>query len=619
MRKLGVFFVAAILMFNVTMIMAGNVPNPNMVIEETIGLIPTLDPAWSYDTGSGEAIWQIYDNLIQYNGSSISEFRPMLSTNVPNAEDGTILDNGRTYIFHIRQNVKFHNGDILTPKDVVYSIERAVIFDRAGGPSWMLAEPLLPMINGAYVDSIEQWAVKLAGVKSFDDLFVEGTRTPKNDKYKQALVDTFNLLNKDFEIRGNNVIIHLPHSYPPFLYILAHGVSESSILDERWAVDNGAWPGTADTWWKYHNPTREKDPLYSITNGTGPFTLDRWIKGREIVFKRFDEYWAGPAKIKYGVIKKVPEFTTRKLDLIRGEADIIYVPRQYMKQVENVSGVKISKGLPLLSIDVGVFNFNINSRGNPYIGSGKLDGNGIPSDFFSNKDVRLAFEYLFPYNVFIKQVWMGQAIVPNSVVPKGLFAYDENVPKAFGQNLSKAREYFKKAYNGELWNKGFTMTLVYNSGNIQRQTACEMIKYYARRINPKFKVNVVSELWASFLDDYESGKLPFFVVGWSADYPDPYDFEQPFYASKGVYGSTLGSNYIKWAKKNMNPLLMKSMQMVEQAKRAQVYQKMNIIAHDQALYMFLDQPLSMNVRRSWINGWYYNPMRPGIDFYSLSK
>ncbi len=591
----------------------------NMVIEETIGMMPTLDPAWSYDTGSGEAIWQLYDNLIQYKGSSLKNFSPMLSTNVPSAKDGTILDNGKTYVFHIRQGVYFHNGDILTPQDVVYSFERAVIFDRTSGPSWMLAEPLLPEINGSYVDSIESWAAKLAGVKSYSDLFVSGTRTPKNAKCKQALVDAFNLLAKDFEIKGNDVIIHLPHAYPPFLFILAHGVAETSILDENWVKERGGWDGKATDWWIYHNPTREKDPLYSIENGTGPFILERWTKGREIVFKRFNRYWAGPAKIEYGIIKKVPEFTTRKLDFMRGNADLIYVPRQYLKQVENLPGVSVTQGLPVLSVDVGIFNFDVNPRGNRYIGSGRLDGRGIPPNFFANKDVRLAFEYMFPYKTFIKQVWLGQAIVPNSVIPKGVFGYDPNSPKPFSQNLAKAAYYFKKAYNGELWKKGFTMTLVYNSGNSQRQIACEMLKFYARRINPKFHINVVSELWSSFLDDYANGRLPFFIVGWSADYPDAYDFEQPFYSSNGAYGSTLGRDYTKWAKKYMDDLLVKSMKTVNATQRKKIYDEMNILAHDNAIYMFLDQPLVVHVQRSDLKGWYYNPMRPGVDFYSLYK
>ena len=485
----------------------------------------------------------------------------------------------------------------------------------------MLSEPLLPEINGNYVDSITQWAVKLAGVKSFSDLFVPGTKTPKNAKYRQALIDTFKLLSKDFEIKGNTVIINLPHPYPPFLFILAHGANWAAILDQKWAAAHGAWPGTANTWWRYHNPTREGDPLYAIANGTGPFILERWTKGREIVFKRFDKYWAGPAKIEYGIIKRVNEFTTRKLDLIRGHADMAYVPIQYINQVKGIKGIDVTpgKGFPSLSIDAMFFNWNVAAKGNPYIGSGKLNGNGIPPDFFSNLDVRKAFEYLFPHKIFINQVWLGHAITPNSAIPKGMLGYNPTVPPTYHQDLAKAAYYFKKAYNGELWRKGFKMTLVYNAGNGPRQVACEMIKAYARRINPKFRISVKSELWASFLDDYVAGKLPMFMLGWIADYPGPYDFAFAFYDSKGAYGATLGANYVKWAKVHMDPLISASMKTTNPQKRAAIFEKLNRLSYQNALFIWTDQPYVVHVQRSWIKGWYYNAMRPGIDFYSLSK
>ena len=621
MRKTLVFLMVVLLVGAFIGMAQTTVPHPNTIVEDTIGTISTLDPAWCYDNSSGEAIWQVYGNLIQYDGSSVKNFLPMLSTNVPSVKDGTILGNGKTYIFHIRKGVYFHNGDVLTPEDVVYSLERSLIFDRAGGPTWMLAEPMLPMINGAYVDSIEQWATKLAGVKSYSDIFIEGTKTPKNDKYKQALISTFKLVSKVFEIKGNDVIINLSHAYPPLLFILAHGANWSSVIDKKWAIAHGAWPGTANTWWKYHNPTRENDPLYSITNGTGPFVLERWTKGRETVFKRFDKYWAGPAKIENGVIKRIKEFTTRKLDLLRGNADMVYVPVSYLKQIRGVKGIYVTpgKGFPILYIVNILFNWNIATKGNPYIGSGKLDGNGIPPDFFSNLDVRKAFEYLFPYKKFIDQVLLGHGITPNGIIPNGMLGYNQKLPPMYHQDLAKAEYYFKKAYNGELWKKGFKFTIVSNSGNPLRRTACEMVRAFARKINPKFQMSVKTELWASFLDDRLTGKLPMSTYGWFADYPDPYDFVQPFYSSKGAEGSLLGVNYVKWAKTHMDPLINASMKTTDSKKRAAIYEKLNVLAYDNALFLWLDQPYGIHVQHSWIKGWYFNPMRPGVDFYSLSK
>lgn len=619
MKKVLLVIVLVLSVLISSISLAQNVVNPDTVVEETYYNIQTLDPAWVSDVGSEEAISQFYDNLLQYDGTSVSKLLPMLSINVPSVADGTLLDNGTTYIFHIRQGVYFHNGDVLTPKDVVYSLERAVLFDRAGGPSWMLSEPLLPAIDGHYVDSITQWAVKIAGVKSWDDLFATGTKIPRNDQYKQALIDTFKLLDKDFEIKGNDVIIHLPQPYAPFLATLAHFNTLGSILDEKWCAQQKLWDGAANDWWIYHNPVQSADPIYGIENGTGPFELVSWNSDRDITFQRFDKYWAGPAKIKYGVIKYVPEFTTRKLDLTRGNADVITTLIPFLSQVQGIPDVTVITHLPTFAIDSIFFTWNVQSEGNAYIGSGKLNGRGIPPDFFSNKDVRMAFEYLFPYNTYIDQVWLGEGIQPNGAVPKGLLGYNPYNPPMFTQDLVKATEYFKKAYNGDLWKNGFEFTAVYNSGNTQRQTALEMLQYYAQKVNPKFKIQISSELWAAYLNDLIVNKIPMFMIGWTGG-PDPYDSAQPFYSSSGALSAFLGSNYIKWASENMDILLSQSMQTTDPQKRADIFTQMNVISRDNALFIFTDQQEGVQVMRTWLKGWQYNPMSYlRLNFYTLSK
>ncbi|MEM4244506.1 MAG: ABC transporter substrate-binding protein, partial [Candidatus Bathyarchaeia archaeon] len=66
-----------------------------------------------------------------------------------------ISEDGLVYTFTIRKGVKFHEGGDLTPEDVVYSLQRALIQDRAGGPIWMLLDPIFG------VHSIEELAEKL--------------------------------------------------------------------------------------------------------------------------------------------------------------------------------------------------------------------------------------------------------------------------------------------------------------------------------------------------------------------------------------------------------------------------------------------------------------------------
>lgn len=181
------------------------VKNPDTIIYATIGGPESLDPHWAYDTASGEIIYQTYDNLINYKGGSTSEFVPMLSTEVPSVENGFIKDEDFTYIFPIRKEVKFHNGDIMTPEDVEYSFERAMIFDRSGGPVWMFVEPLL----GAW--GIEDVAVEALGVENYSDLFVDGDpRGELKSEHKAAMTKVFtDKVDKAVEVDGDNVVFHL--------------------------------------------------------------------------------------------------------------------------------------------------------------------------------------------------------------------------------------------------------------------------------------------------------------------------------------------------------------------------------------------------------------------------
>lgn len=107
--------------------------NAGQFIQMTIGDVDSLDPAWGYDNASGEQVQYIYDTLIYYDGTSTDTFVPRLATEW--AFNSTAL----TYRFKIRSGVTFQLGGNLTPEDVEYSFERAMVQDRPGGPVWMFS------------------------------------------------------------------------------------------------------------------------------------------------------------------------------------------------------------------------------------------------------------------------------------------------------------------------------------------------------------------------------------------------------------------------------------------------------------------------------------------------
>jgi ABC-type transport system substrate-binding protein len=79
--------------------------------------VSTLDPAIGYDWQNWSIIKSLFDGLMDYKPGT-TELVPDL------AERYEIAQDGRTYTFHLRDGVKFHNGRALTAEDVKYSIER---------------------------------------------------------------------------------------------------------------------------------------------------------------------------------------------------------------------------------------------------------------------------------------------------------------------------------------------------------------------------------------------------------------------------------------------------------------------------------------------------------------
>ena len=102
------------------------------------GEMESLDPVYSYDGITHGMLINVYDTLLKFNGSSLTDLIPSISTQVPTRENGLISADGRTYTFPIRKGVKFHDGTELTPEDVRYSILRFLLSDVSGGPSSLL-------------------------------------------------------------------------------------------------------------------------------------------------------------------------------------------------------------------------------------------------------------------------------------------------------------------------------------------------------------------------------------------------------------------------------------------------------------------------------------------------
>lgn len=244
----------------------------------------------------------VFDRLVEVEvKDGKSEIVPSL------AKSWDISEDGKTYILHLVEGVKFHNEEDFKADDVVYSLNRIVTVQGA--------------VNSSFVSQIEGFdelangiATELSGVKAIDDYTVE---------------------------------IKLKEPYAGFMASLA--AAPVSILDEKTTTMAGDKFGI--------------EPEFTV--GTGPFKLKEWKLNEGIELVKNENYWKEAPKIDGVEIKVVPDTETQNIMYRNGELDILdldymvdYIPTYKQEFKDNLVSV------PRVGITYFTFNENIEPLNN---------------------------------------------------------------------------------------------------------------------------------------------------------------------------------------------------------------------------------------------------------------
>ena len=380
--------------------------------------------------------------------------------------------------------------------------------------------------------------------------------------------------------------------------------------------------------------------------GTGPFKLDHWTPGEEYVMTANEDYWrtepaweggmTGPSPLKTIIVKSVDEFSTRYAMLQAGDADAVAVgsaadwPQMDELAGENCEGFLAENCTPIAENPDGqltritnllstsrtdvFFTFDINAEGNNFIGSGALDGNGIPADFFSDVHIRKAFAYCFNYDQYFSDVMMSEAVRSNNIMLPGMIGYQEDSP-IYTYDVAKCEEEFKASALTGLWDTGFRMTIAYNTGNTARQTAAQIFQTELSALNDKFVIEVTGLPWPSFLQNQRASNLPIFISGWQEDIHDPHNWVVPY--TTGTYGGR--QRMPDELKSQFADINARAVSESDPAKRAEIYKEFNQLMYDNASVIPMYVSTSRRYQQRWVQGWFGNPIFFGTYYYGISK
>jgi peptide/nickel transport system substrate-binding protein len=211
----------------------------------------SLDPSNTTDMDSTKVTVNIFETLVKYEKEG-KDIIPGLATSWKSSEDGL------TWVFHLRQDVKFHDGSVFDAHAVEFNFHR-----------WM--DKSNPYHNGQF----SYWNYVFGGFPGF----------------VKSVTATSNY----------NVEIELNRPYAPFLSTLAMPVFGI---------------GSPDAIKKYG------DEVYKHPVGTGPFCFKSWEPGKSIFLVRNEEYWDILAKVDEVEFKVIPSNVDRLEQLKQGTIHI---------------------------------------------------------------------------------------------------------------------------------------------------------------------------------------------------------------------------------------------------------------------------------------------------------
>lgn len=512
----------------------------------------TLNPALAQETSSTAVLSDLFTGLTKTDLKTMQVVPDL-------AEIWEEKEDGRVYIFHLRRNVRWSDGEPFTAEDVVFTY----------GDIYL--NPQIPNSTGDMFRGI---------LKSQEDIknFVR-----KIDKY--------------------TVEFRLPEPFAPFLNALSAPILPKHKL-ERFVKE-----GNFMTAWNVN--TDPKDIV-----GTGPYRLKRYIKGVMVEYEAnsyYYEYDNSNRQLPYirrkiGYIVQDPDTALLKYSL--GEIDYMGVRAQDVLFMSRVKKTSLYDLGPTPSTTFLVFNQNPNSKVPKY----KLR-------WFQNREFRRAISHTIDREGMCYLVYNGLADpLYGPITPANRPYYTEGLFPVYGYNLKKARAILEslgfKDRNGDGWledPEGNTLEIVLltNAGNKEREAMGNMIKEDLEKIGIKvifrpIDFNSLVSRLTSQPYDWEA-----VIIGLTGSM-DPH-FGRNVWHSSGtlhMWNPRQNKPQTQW-EKEIDELFDLGAKETSFEKRAEIYRKAyRIIAEEQPM-IFLTTPKSMlAVRNKFENlfptvwGWY---------------
>ena len=313
----------------------------------------TFNLAISTDASSSGVLGYLFEGLTETSWLT-DEVEPALAQSWEHSEDGL------TWTFHLRRDVRWHDGQPFTAHDVDFTFNRIIYNEDIPASS-------RPAFNFRFLDEASgEWQEAPMTVTAVDDYTVQCV---------------------------------LPVSFAPFLRSMGTAIYPRHILEPH--VDDGTF---VDTW------GIDTDPAEII--GTGPFTIASYEPDQRVVMQRNPDYWlrddaGNPLPYLDQVVHLiVPDLEAELALFLSGDSDVHGATGEEYARLEPLQeegNFTIHRRGPAFGTTFMGFNVNPGvspDTGEPYVAPHKLR-------WFQNRDFRQAVAYSVDKATIIEEVQHG--------------------------------------------------------------------------------------------------------------------------------------------------------------------------------------------------------------------
>lgn len=351
---------------------------------------------------------------------------------------------------------------------------------------------------------------------------------------------------------------------------------------------------TAASYFGMHSPkaAHEGGMAYGTVTvgavGTGAFVFKEWIDGDRLVLERNDNYWGELAGVDELVFRGIASPTSRLAEL---EAGSIHLALNLSPESFDIvaDSDKFRQVSPESDLVLG------------YLG---LHQGNAP---FDDVRIRQAFAYAIDSDAIIEAFYGDLAQTAGEFVPPGLPGHTGMDPYPF--DPEKAKELLAEAGYPNGFDTEFWYMPVSRPYYPAPKDVAEAIASYLGDVGIRAELN--TEDWGIYLDNYLEGKFPIYMLGWSADFPDPDNFISSFFNQANAPGFGYESEAL-WN------LIAQGQSLADGPEREAVYAEIAQIIHDDLPALPFVNTKTLNAAVYGLEGFFPSPLGSTVPYNTIT-